>query len=62
VEIRDRVFEPFFTTKSRGGGLGLPIARRTAELHHGTLTLECPETGGCVFVLALPVNALAEVA
>jgi signal transduction histidine kinase len=62
MEIRDRVFEPFFTTKARGGGLGLPIARRTAELHHGTLTLECPETGGCVFVLALPVNALAEVA
>jgi len=62
TELRERVFEPFFTTKARGGGLGLPIARRTAELHHGTLTLDCPETGGCVFTLALPVNALAEVA
>jgi PAS domain S-box-containing protein len=62
AEIRDRVFEPFFTTKARGGGLGLPIARRTAELHHGSLTLDCPETGGCIFMLTLPVNALAEVA
>jgi two-component system CheB/CheR fusion protein len=60
VALRERIFEPFFTTKARGGGLGLPIARRTAELHHGTLTLDCPDVGGCVFRLTLPVNALAE--
>jgi signal transduction histidine kinase len=53
-EIRDQIFEPFFTTKSRGGGLGLPIARRTAELHGGSLTVECPETGGTVMTLTLP--------
>ena len=40
--IRDQVFEPFFTTKARGGGLGLPIAARTAELHGGSLDLACP--------------------
>ena len=57
-DLRDRVFEPFFTTKARGGGLGLPIARRTAELHGGTLTLSSPETGS-VFTLRLPVPALA---
>jgi len=62
ADLRERVFEPFFTTKARGGGLGLPIARRTAELHQGTLTLDCPDAGGCVFTLTLPVNALAEVA
>jgi PAS domain S-box-containing protein len=53
--IRDRVFEPFFTTKSRGGGLGLPIARRTAELHGGSISLVCPEGGGTVVTLDLPV-------
>jgi PAS domain S-box-containing protein len=53
-EIRDQIFEPFFTTKSRGGGLGLPIARRTAELHGGSLTVDCPETGGTVMTLTLP--------
>ena len=60
-EIRERVFEPFFTTKARGGGLGLPIARRTAELHGGTLTLTAPATGGTIFTLTIPLHALASV-
>ena len=54
TEMCDRVFEPFFTTKARGGGLGLPIARRTAELHGGTLSLSCPAAGGAVLTLTLP--------
>jgi PAS domain S-box-containing protein len=60
ADLRERVFEPFFTTKARGGGLGLPIARRTAELHGGTLTLESPDSGGCLFRLTLPVHALVQ--
>ena len=59
-ELRERVFEPFFTTKARGGGLGLPIARRTAELHGGTLAMTALETGGTVFTLTMPLRALAE--
>jgi len=55
-EIRDQVFEPFFTTKARGGGLGLPIARRTAELHGGTLTLDCPAVGGTIVTMSLPIR------
>jgi PAS domain S-box-containing protein len=55
AEIRNQVFEPFFTTKARGGGLGLPIARRTAELHSGTLALDCPDGGGTVVTLTLPL-------
>jgi signal transduction histidine kinase len=35
--------------------LGLPIARRTAELHGGSLTLDCPEEGGTIVTLTLPV-------
>ena len=57
ADLREQVFEPFYTTKARGGGLGLAIARRTAELHGGTLTLACPTDGGCLFTLALPVRA-----
>jgi signal transduction histidine kinase len=56
AEIRERIFEPFFTTKSRGGGLGLPVARRTAELHGGALTVECPVDGGTVARLTLPLR------
>jgi PAS domain S-box-containing protein len=58
AEIRDQVFEPFFTTKARGGGLGLPIARRTAELHGGTLTLECPTSGGTIVTMSLPTRPI----
>jgi PAS domain S-box-containing protein len=54
--IREQVFEPFFTTKARGGGLGLPIARRTAELHGGALTYTCPPDGGTIMTLALPLR------
>jgi signal transduction histidine kinase len=57
-EIREQIFEPFFTTKARGGGLGLPIARRTAELHGGTLTLECPPEGGTVVTMSLPIRPI----
>jgi PAS domain S-box-containing protein len=56
IDIREQVFEPFFTTKARGGGLGLPIARRTAELHGGSLALECPDSGGTVVTLTLPIR------
>jgi PAS domain S-box-containing protein len=54
AELHDRVFEPFFTTKARGGGLGLPIARRTAELHGGALSLADRPAGGAAFVMTLP--------
>jgi len=56
MELRSRVLEPFFTTKARGGGLGLPIAQRTAELHGGGLTLQCPDDGGTVVTLTLPTR------
>jgi len=54
IELRGQVLEPFFTTKARGGGLGLPIAKRVAELHGGTLTLRFPETGGTTVTIAAP--------
>jgi PAS domain S-box-containing protein len=58
-DLRDQIFEPFFTTKARGGGLGLPIARRTVELHGGSLTLDCPPEGGTVVTMTLPVRPIA---
>lgn len=54
-EIQARLFEPFFTTKARGTGLGLATARRIIESHGGTLTLDCPPTGGTVASIRLPV-------
>jgi PAS domain S-box-containing protein len=62
TEIRDTVFEPFFTTKSRGGGLGLAIARRSVELHGGRVTLACPVTGGTTMTVNLPLRPLVSAA
>ncbi len=49
-----RIFEPFFTTKAQGTGLGLPLARKLVEAHHGTLTLQSAP-GRTVFRLKLPL-------
>lgn len=56
-EIRERVFDPFFTTKGigEGTGLGLPTARRTAESHGGSLTLEPAVEGETCFRMRLPL-------
>jgi len=56
-ELQAQVLEPFFTTKARGGGLGLAIARRTAELHGGSVTIACPATGGTLVTLSLPLRS-----
>ena len=56
AELRTQVLEPFFTTKARGGGLGLPIAKRTAELHGGSLILDCPDAGGTIVTLEMPLR------
>lgn len=52
--ILPKIFEPFFTAKSGGTGLGLPIAKKIAEAHHGTLTLEKNVEGHILFALLLP--------
>jgi signal transduction histidine kinase len=54
-EVRERIFEPFFTTKHRGTGLGLPTARRVVERHGGTIDFECPEGGGTIVSVTLPM-------
>jgi signal transduction histidine kinase len=52
--VRDRLFEPFVTEKPEGTGLGLFVARRVAEAHHGSVRWERVEGQTC-FVVDLPV-------
>ncbi len=52
-ERAEKVFEPFFTTREKGTGLGLPLARKIAEAHRGSLQVES-RTGKTVFSLQLP--------
>lgn len=62
ASVLDRVFEPFFTTKEpgRGTGLGLPISARLLERFGGSLRLECPESGGTVATVRLPLVRRAD--
>ncbi|MGA1605761.1 MAG: sensor histidine kinase, partial [Planctomycetota bacterium] len=64
----DRVFGLFaqagetMTAKPDGFGLGLPVARRIAEAHGGTITCEREPGFGATFVLKLPRRAPAALA
>jgi len=64
AEARERVFDAFFSTKPRGEGtgLGLPTARRIAELHSGNIELLESEPGRTVFRVRLRMLANAKVA
>ncbi len=56
-EIQQRIFEPFFSTKgSKGTGLGLAVAKKTIEEHHGKLILESEIGKGTAFKITLPVK------
>lgn len=49
------LFDPFVTARSGGSGLGLVVARRVAERHGGSITLESsPGSRGARFSIYLP--------
>ncbi len=51
------IFEPFNTTKgARGTGLGLAVAKRIAEEHGGSISLESEEGKGATFKITLPAD------
>jgi two-component system, OmpR family, sensor kinase len=58
-EDEQRIFDRFVqldpSRRGQGTGLGLPIARWIAEVHHGTLVLERSGAGGSTFCVSLPV-------
>ncbi|HEU4747551.1 MAG TPA: ATP-binding protein [Gemmatimonadaceae bacterium] len=54
--VRERLFEPFVTTKTGGSGLGLSIAHRAIEAHHGFIIVDSAQEGsrGAKFTMILP--------
>jgi signal transduction histidine kinase len=53
-EQMDKIFNYYYTTKEKGGGLGLPIAHRIIEAHHGQLSIESRLGSGTKVTVVLP--------
>jgi signal transduction histidine kinase len=51
------IFRPFYTTKGDGTGLGLSLARRIVEDHHGRIEVNSIVGKGSKFEVLLPFNA-----
>jgi signal transduction histidine kinase len=60
-EALERIFEVFWSKKPAGSGLGLPIARRSVELHGGRIEVETAPGKGSTFRIVLPA-AVVEMA
>jgi signal transduction histidine kinase len=49
-----RIFDPYFTTRPGGLGLGLAIARRIVEDHHGQITVRSTPGVGTLVGVRIP--------
>ncbi|HYN21911.1 MAG TPA: ATP-binding protein, partial [Thermoanaerobaculia bacterium] len=54
-----RIFDPYFSTHDTGTGLGLPIARRVAEEHGGSILARNRTHRGLEVVITLPIVSAA---
>ena len=50
------IFRPFYTTKGDGTGLGLSLARRIVEDHHGRIDVTSAVGQGTTFAVILPLK------
>jgi signal transduction histidine kinase len=55
-DIHDKVFNLYFTTKKDGSGIGLAMAYRVVQLHHGSVEFTSIAGNGTTFYLRLPLT------
>ncbi|HPO12882.1 MAG TPA: ATP-binding protein [Candidatus Hydrogenedentes bacterium] len=60
VHEENLVFLPFYSSKEKGMGLGLTLAQRIMQEHHGELKLAANAEGGAAFSFRLPVPERGE--
>ncbi len=60
ADVQTHIFDPYFSTKKSGTGLGLPLVRRVAEEHGGSVTVQSEAGKGTQFTLRLPLRGTAE--
>jgi len=53
------IFRPFYTTKGDGTGLGLSLARRIVEDHHGRIDVTSLVGQGTTFTVVLPLRRIS---
>jgi hypothetical protein len=58
-ETLPNIFRPFYTTKGDGTGLGLSLARRIVEDHHGRIDVTSTVGKGTTFAVVLPLQRAA---
>ncbi len=59
-EIRDKIFDLYFTTKEAGSGIGLAMAYKVMQLHHGSVEFDTSPDQGTTFHLRLPATETGE--
>jgi signal transduction histidine kinase len=55
-EIREKIFDLYFTTKTDGSGIGLAMAYRILQLHHGSIEVQSKIERGTEFRLRIPLS------
>jgi signal transduction histidine kinase len=56
AEEMGKLFDPFFSTKEGGIGLGLSIAHRIIDQHHGKIEVKSAPGKGTLFTVWLPIH------
>jgi PAS domain S-box-containing protein len=57
--IRDKIFNLYFTTKTGGSGIGLSMAYRVVQMHHGSVEFTSIIDHGTTFFLRFPLAEAA---
>jgi signal transduction histidine kinase len=58
-EQLNRIFDLYFTTKPSGNGVGLSLALRAIDLHHGTIAIDSKVGHGTTVRVRLPGQTLS---